>query len=63
MRKGISSGIGLRWLKIIIDLLMELSVSAQLARSRVTDRDGVGWPPANQEEPLCWMGPGKMEED
>lgn len=24
--------------------------------SRVTDRDGVGWPAANQEEPLCWMG-------
>lgn len=28
--RGISSGIGLHWLKIIIDLLMELSVSAQL---------------------------------
>lgn len=24
--------------------------------SRVTDRDGVGWPTANQKEPLCWMG-------
>lgn len=57
VHKGISSGIGLHWLKIIIDLLMELSVSAHSATgSGVTDRDGVGWPTANQEEPLCWMG-------
>lgn len=57
---GISSGMGLHWLKILIDLLTGLSVSSQIPGSGVTDRDGCGgvvrWPAANQEEPLRRMG-------
>lgn len=58
-----STGIGLHWQKIIIDLLVELPVSAQAAIGGVIDRDGVGWPSASRLGRLCWVEERRTRSD